>query len=336
VSLDGVEVGCSASLGVAWAPDHGVTHDELMRHADEAMYRAKRTGLGVQAFDQQSDDAHTQRVDRLEQLTRSMEDELELWFQPIVDASTLRTSGVEGLVRWRHPVDGVLAPLDFLDLVEASGLTARFDTHVLTLGVRHAAYLVGTGTPNVVAVNITPKGLADRSFVRRFRELLEAHGVAASLMALEISERSVDDDQRALLDTLAELRDMGVRISLDDFGTGYSSLTRLRQLPITEIKIDRSFVAAMMSSPADEIIVRSTIEMARELGFGVIAEGVADEPTLLRLRELGCAHVQGFLFGAATPTGERIDTLDARPPEVAPRAVPGVSDRPWVSRGAGR
>ena len=161
----------------------------------------------------------------------------------------------------------------------------------------------------IVAVNITSRGLSDRSFARRFREILAAHDVEPSLMAIEVSERSVADDQRVLLETLAVLRALGVRIALDDFGTGYSSLTRLRQLPISEIKIDRSFVSAMTSSPADEIIVRSTIEMARELGLGVIAEGVSDEATLARLQQLGCSHVQGFLFAPATPEGRRQDSF---------------------------
>jgi diguanylate cyclase (GGDEF)-like protein len=307
VSLDGVEVGCSASVGAAWSPDHGVTHDELMRHADEAMYRAKRGGLGVQAFTTQSDPRHEQRVDRLEALTDRLEEELELWFQPIVDTATLQTVALEGLVRWRHRDEGVLAPIEFLDLVESSGLTSRFDAHVVTSGVRQAAALKGAGSPMIVAVNITSRGLSDRSFARRFRDILAAHDVEPSLMAIEVSERSVDADQRVLLETLAELRSLGVRIALDDFGTGYSSLTRLRQLPISDIKIDRSFVSAMTSSPADEIIVRSTIEMARELGLGVIAEGVSDEATLARLQQLGCSQVQGFLFAPATPADHRAD-----------------------------
>jgi diguanylate cyclase (GGDEF)-like protein len=308
VSLDGVEVGCSASVGAAWSPDHGVTHDELMRHADEAMYRAKRGGLGVQAFSNQSDPHHEQRIDRLEALTDRLEQELELWFQPIVDTDTLETTAYEGLVRWRHPDEGVLAPIEFLDLVESSGLTARFDTHVITLGARQAAAMKRAGSPMIVAVNITSRGLSDRSFPRRFRDILAAHDVEPSLMAIEVSERSVDADQRVLLEALAELRSLGVRIALDDFGTGYSSLTRLRQLPISDIKIDRSFVSAMTSSPADEIIVRSTIEMARELGLGVIAEGVSDEATLARLQQLGCSQVQGFLFAPATPEGYRVDS----------------------------
>jgi predicted signal transduction protein with EAL and GGDEF domain len=316
VSLDGVEVGCSASIGAAWSPDHGTTHDELMRHADEAMYRAKRGGLGVQAFTRQSDPRHEQRVDRLEALTERLEEELELWFQPIVDTATLRTVALEGLVRWRHPDEGILAPIEFLDLVESSGLTSRFDTHVVTSGVRRAAALKRAGTPMTVAVNITSRGLSDRSFAGRFREILAAHDVEPSLMAIEVSERSVDADQRALLETLAALRSLGVRIALDDFGTGYSSLTRLRQLPISDIKIDRSFVSAMTSSPADEIIVRSTIEMARELGLGVIAEGVSDEATLARLQQLGCSHVQGFLFAPATPAGDQ-GASPYRPVEVA-------------------
>lgn len=323
VSLDGVEVGCSASVGAAWSPEHGVTHDELMRHADEAMYRAKRGGLGVQAFSDQSDPRHEQRIDRLEALTERMEEELELWFQPIVDTATLQTSAYEGLVRWRHRDEGVLAPIEFLDLVESSGLTARFDTHVITLGVRQAAVMKRAGRPMIVAVNITSRGLSDRSFARRFRDILAAHDVEPSLMAIEVSERSVDDDQRVLLETLAELRSLGVRIALDDFGTGYSSLTRLRQLPISEIKIDQSFVSAMTSSPADEIIVRSTIEMARELGLGVIAEGVSDEATLARLQQLGCSHVQGFLFAPATPEGHRQDSYrsEAPPAGVSPADV---------------
>lgn len=308
VSLDGVEVGCSVSIGAAWSPDHGMTHEELMRHADEAMYRAKRGGLGVQAFTTRVDPRHGQRIERLEALTERLEEELELWFQPIIDTATLETTAYEGLVRWRHGVEGVLLPIEFLDLIESSGLTSRLDEHVVTLGARRAAVMKHAGRPMIVAVNITARGLSDRSFPRRFRDILAAHDVEPSLMAVEVGERSLGDDQGVLLGTLAELRSMGVRIALDDFGTGHSSLTRLRQLPISDIKIDRSLVSAMTSSPADEIIVRSTIEMARELGIGVTAEGVSDETTLARLLQLGCPHVQGFLFAPATPAGHRDDS----------------------------
>ncbi len=230
-------------------------------------------------------------------------------------------------MRWRHPDEGVLAPIEFLDLVESSGLTSRFDAHVVTLGVRHAAALAAAGTPDDRCVNITSRGLSDRSFARRFRDVIAAHDIDPALMAIEVSERSVDDDQQVLLETLAALRALGVRIALDDFGTGYSSLTRLRQLPISEIKIDRSFVSAMTSSPADEIIVRSTIEMARELGLGVIAEGVSDEATLARLQQLGCSHVQGFLFAQATPDGHRNDPWPVRARRLACLGGPAPADR---------
>lgn len=300
--IGGVEMMCGASVGVAISPDHGTTPDDLIRNADHAMYTAKRSGHGLKVFDGREDARSVRQIARLAELTRGLDDQVELWFQPVVDAATGRQVSMEGLARWRHPTEGILPPAEFLDLVESAGLTVRFDNAMVRRAIERIARL-GNDSDLTVSVNVSQRGLADRAFVRRVRKQLAAVGVAPHRLTVEISERDVDSDQRSVLGTLAELQEMGVGISLDDFGTGYSSLSRLRGLPITEIKIDHGFVTVMTDSPADDIIVRSTVEMARELGLSVVAEGVANAAIEQRLRELGCDRLQGFLFGKATPDG---------------------------------
>jgi diguanylate cyclase (GGDEF)-like protein/PAS domain S-box-containing protein len=302
VLIDGVEMVCAASIGVSASPGHGTTPDDLVRNADHAMYQAKRSGLGVELFKQDSDRRSVARLARLAELSRGMDDQIELWFQPIMDVASGHQVSMEGLARWRHPTEGIIGPNVFIEMVESAGLTVRFDTAMVRRAVEQLARL-GPASDLTVSVNVSQRGLADQSFTRRLRKQLAAMGVESHRLIVEISERDVDSDQRSVLRTLAELRELGVGISLDDFGTGYSSLSRLRGLPITEIKIDHGFVTVMNESPADAIIVRSTVEMARELGLGVVAEGVSDEAILEHLRELGCTRAQGFLFGAANPKG---------------------------------
>jgi len=296
VMLDGLGIDLQASMGVALFPEHGQDVDSLVQKADVAMYQAKAApGSGYKVYTPERDPNSTQRLELTGELRRALVDgELVLHYQPQIDLQTRLVSGVESLVRWRHPRHGLLAPDKFLPLAQHSGLMQALTREVLKMALRQCRTWHDADVPIRVAVNVAAPDLLDLQFPQAVDELLIERGVAASSLELEITEGIILADPVRARTVLTRLHAMGVRLAVDDFGTGYSSLAYLRELPVDAIKIDRSFVRDMATKADNEVIVRAIIDLARNLSMGVIAEGVEDEATWNRLADLGCDSAQGY------------------------------------------
>lgn len=312
VNLGGIDVEVAASVGGTIAPLHGRDPHGLLQRADVAMYDAKRSGAPFHMYVPDDDRHSLDRLTLMGELRNLLDEELEVWFQPKVDLRTGKATELEALARWQHPRRGLLGPGQFLELCEVSGLIGELTFRVLDLAIEAMVEM-----PDVcVAVNVPVRNLYQRNLPEQIADRLEAYGVGPERLILEITEREIMEDHRAIFDVLEAVDALGVRISIDDFGTGFSSLTHLRRLPIHEIKIDQSFIGGMLDRENDYIIARSIIDLAHNLGHRVVAEGVEDTATLELLRSLGCDVVQGFLFSRPGPL-DRIRALLAAGPAIA-------------------
>jgi diguanylate cyclase (GGDEF)-like protein len=295
--LDGMMLQVEASIGVAMHPDDASDVPHLMRLADVAMYQAKEDCTGVELYQSERDVHSLGRLGLMGSLRSGIEgDQLEMVFQPKISLTDGDAIGVEALVRWRHPEHGLLAPDAFLDLAEHSGLMRQLTADVLTKSLRRTAMWWQQGLELPVSVNVSVRDLADVSFVGSLAEALAASGLPARALQLEITEHVLMADPARMTAALEALAGTGVDLSLDDFGTGYSSLVHLKRLPVSEIKIDRSFVSRMTTDSDDAAIVKSIVELAHALGLRAIAEGVEDEDTRDALTALHCDAAQGYLF----------------------------------------
>jgi diguanylate cyclase (GGDEF)-like protein len=293
--VESLSLQVTGTLGYACFPQHGRTPQDLLSHADVALYWAKASDEPVKGYAEDQDEYTIDRLALAAQLRRGIErGELVVDYQPKVALHAASTFAVEALVRWDHPQLGRLAPGAFVPLAEQSGLIKLLTERVLEASIRQCAQWREEELPVRVSVNVSTKSLLDQELPAIIRELLECFDVPASLLQLEITEsRTVTDLGRARA-VLEELRSMGVTVAVDDFGTGFSSLSQLQQLPIDEIKIDRSFVMRMDEDRNDAVLVRSIIELGRSLGLRVTAEGVETESSLQTLRQFGCDFAQGF------------------------------------------
>lgn len=287
-----------ASIGVALYPENGVDASVLMQRADVAMYAAKSSGSGYGFYSPTADQNYPTRLTLLSDLRQAIEHEqFELYFQPIVNLANSRIAGIEALARWRHPRDGILLPDSFIPLLEQSGLIRGLMPWVVSEALKRAHALQLAGLPLTVSINLSMRDLQDPYIVESFAELLEAHQVPADSIVLEITESAVMTDPPRTLELLLKLSRMGLKIAIDDFGTGYSSLTYLKKLPVSTLKIDKSFVIGMTSDDNDAAIVRTSIDLAHNLGLKVVAEGVESEAVLGQLEALGCDLAQGHYVG---------------------------------------
>jgi len=301
VEIGGVTLGVEASAGLSLHPDDAGDASTMLQHADVALYVAKRTHLGVALYDAAQDEHTPERLRMLGELARGIDDgELVLHYQPKHHLGGT-VHGVEALVRWRHPARGLLPPGEFIPAAERTGLIHPLTDVVLGMAVAQARRWYDEGTPTQVAVNISTRSLLHAGFADRVLAFLATARTPAGLLSLEITETTIMEDPDRALAVLTRLAGAGVRLSIDDFGTGYSSLAYLKSLPVHELKIDRSFVAALTTSQRDRVIVDSTVALGRRLGLEVVAEGVEDEATLLQLELLGCTLAQGFLFSRPVP-----------------------------------
>ncbi|MDT0441178.1 putative bifunctional diguanylate cyclase/phosphodiesterase [Streptomyces johnsoniae] len=318
LDLDGLTLVVEASVGVAVFPDHAPEGEGLLRRADVAMYAAKRDRSGVEVYEASRDVNTPDRLALLGDLRRALDTgEVELHYQPKVRFDGV-VAGLEALLRWQHPDRGRVPPDEFIAIAETSGLMPRLTEYVLETALGQVARWRADGLTVPVAVNVSPRDVHTPGFAGAVAARLARHGVPAGSLQLEITEHVMLEDPQQAADTLAGLTGHGVRMSLDDFGTGYSSLVHLRRLPVSELKIDRSFVARLVVDSEDAEIVRCTVELAHSLGLVVVAEGVEDDETWERLRALGCDAVQGWLVAAAMPPAETTAWLRARetaPPE---------------------
>jgi diguanylate cyclase (GGDEF)-like protein len=306
------------SIGVASFPEQADTRVELLRYADRAMYRAKRRGSGAEVYVAEDDESSRERLTLAGELRGAIaDDQLVLHYQPKADLATATVRGVEALVRWEHPQRGLLYPAAFIDLAEQHGLMRRLTLHVLELAMYQQREWRHAGINLPVAVNLSPANLLDMRFPADVAALLSAWQVPPGALQLEVTENTVMLDPPRALDTIARLSELGITFALDDFGTGYSSLAQLKRLPVTELKIDRSFVLEMTTNGEDAAIVRSTVDLARNLGLEVVAEGVETQAHWEQLAAFGCHTAQGYHLSRPLPADELTDWVrrrDAAPP----------------------
>jgi len=305
IVLDGVHIQAGVSIGAACSPEHGTDADLLLQRADVAMYQAKSAGETYRLYDPLDDRFTVRRLKLLGELPRAInEGELVVHYQPKIDLRSSSVIGVEALVRWAHPEHGMIAPDEFIELAEVSGLVRELTRQVIEQSIDQLRVWDDEGIHLTVAVNLSVRNFTDADLPIWVEQCLEAAEIEPGRLMLEITESEVMDDVVLALGVLERLSALGVRSSIDDFGTGYSSLSYLRQLPIDEIKIDRSFVGTMAVNQSDTVIVRSIIELGHNLDLDVVAEGVEDEWTLDSLRSLGCDQAQGYYFSRPVPAEE--------------------------------
>lgn len=299
--VQGLALRITASVGIASFPQ-ATDADELMKHADIAMYQAKASRSGYEFYAREQDTNSQERLGLAAELATALEhDGIVVHFQPQAEAQSRRITSVEALVRLRLPDGRLVPPLEFLVAAEQAGLSRTLTRKVAGIALDQLRVWRAAGHDLSLAVNTTVADLLDNKFPGEMAAALDARGLPPDSLILEVTESSVLSDPKRIGSVLAQLTDLGIGISLDDFGTGYSSLTHLKSLPVCELKLDRSFVAQMRTDATDAAIVSATIELARKLGIRVVAEGVEDEPTWKALNALGCERIQGYLLSRPVP-----------------------------------
>ncbi|WP_238008207.1 bifunctional diguanylate cyclase/phosphodiesterase [Dactylosporangium sp. AC04546] len=321
VLLDGLPIDVGGSVGVAVYPEHGGSFEELMQHADVAMYDAKARGDNLAVYAPESDHNSPERLSLLADLRWALESPensgIALYYQPQVELATGAVVGLEALLRWQHPERGPVDPEELIKVAEHSAVMRLLTLRIVDEAVGQLAAWGAAAGDVRVAINVSVRDLHTGEIAERIETRLREFAVDPSRLELEITESALMADPRRVLATLARLERLGVAIALDDFGTGYSSMLHLRRLPLAEVKIDRSFVLGVATDPDDAAIVRSMIDLARALGLRVVAEGVEDEPTWRMLVESGCDLAQGWYFARPMPPAQLIDWLTRRNQSVA-------------------
>jgi diguanylate cyclase (GGDEF)-like protein/PAS domain S-box-containing protein len=321
--LDGYELVASVSLGIALT-EPGKTADDVLRDADVAMYDAKAKGGGglFKVFDQVSMGTRSSKRLQLEaDLRKGLErDEFEVHYQPFYSLADQRIVGAEALVRWRHPGNGLISPGDFIPMAEETGLILPLGRDVLTKAcqqVRSIRDKLAIDLP--ISVNLSPRQFQESGLLSQVAAVLDASGLPSELLIFEITETMVMEDLVSAREVMKKLRRLGVRLAIDDFGTGHSSLGYLKQFPVDEVKVDRTFVQGVAASPVDSAIVRAVIDLANAMGIASVAEGVETKGQVARLRKLGCQIGQGFYFSRPLPAREFDELLTCHfPRTVAP------------------
>ncbi|MDQ6696265.1 MAG: EAL domain-containing protein, partial [Actinomycetota bacterium] len=313
VVVGGLRLEVRASLGVALAPDHGTDRSTLLRRADIAMYHAKTNSTGIEVYEPGRDPHNTRRLVLTSEMHLALESSsLELHYQPKAEIFSGKVSGVEALLRWSHPLYGTIAPSEFIPMAEQTGLIRPLTLWALETALQQLASWQRSGFDLTLAVNLSARSVFDAELAEQLDRLLSRTHVAPAALTLEITESSIFGDRPQGHTVVDDLASLGVRLAIDDFGTGYSSFVRLGQLPVHEVKIDQSFVTDMMTNDSHEAIVRSTIDLARNLKLRVVAEGVEDRATWMHLGELGCHAGQGFYLSEALPATELLPWLRGR------------------------
>jgi len=313
-----------ASVGIALAPDHGDNIDDVLRRADLAMYDAKRSGSGYAMFAAEQEDAPARRLTLLDNLRHCVErDQLVLHYQPKIDLTTRKIIGVEALVRWNHPSGELLMPGAFMPEVEHSELMIPITKWVIGEALDKLRAWRDGGHDLTIAVNLGARCLAQGAGIFEMVDgLMAASGLPPDKLTFELTESALIDTETPGL--LARLQDMDQQLSIDDFGTGYSSLLYLQQLPVAEIKADKSFVTTLSSVKEDAVIVRSIIDLAHNLSVQVVAEGVEDEKTMDLLLEFGCDAAQGYYFSRPVPGDDLTAWLETSPFGLPRRLMAGT------------
>jgi diguanylate cyclase (GGDEF)-like protein len=316
VELDGVPVSAGLTIGWATSPHDGASTDELMRAAEQALRAARTQRRGIVQHSGELRRFDPGGVALVAELRRALaENELILHYQPKISLASERVHSLEALIRWQHPTRGLLSPAEFLPIAESTGLIGDLTTWVLDRAAQEMRRWNDQGLELSVAVNVSPRSLGDTALPDQVLDVLRSHAVPPKRLTVEITENGVMDDPARAAEVLARLHRAGVGVSLDDFGQGATSLTHLARLPLDELKIDRAFVVAMRTSMEDHHIVRSVVELGRQLNLTVVAEGVEDRESVDVLEAFGCHVVQGYLYARPMPPVALTDWLTGRDEE---------------------
>lgn len=295
-----LEIG--ASIGIALFPEHGDNVMNLLRRADVAMYTAKQEGKDFVVYNASLDQHALEQLTLANELRQGIErGEFEVYYQPKVDLRRNKICGVEALVRWHHPRRGLIQPAQFMDITERTGIIHTLSLHVLHLAAHQCKKWHAEGLLLNIAVNLSPMGLMDTQLAETVRGILHRASLDPAFLILEITEGPIMSSEKQTHEILTQLAALGIRISVDDFGTGHSTLGRLKKLPVSEVKIDKSFVFEMLNDSNNAAIVRTTIDLAQSLGLKVVAEGVETLQQLDALRALKCDMVQGYFISRPIP-----------------------------------
>lgn len=324
----GLPIAVGAGIGIAYYPEHTTDADNLLRYAEIAMYSAKRTQDEFAIYDPaQRTDTKSNLVLAGELRSAIGDGELLLHYQPKVDVATGRVVGLESLVRWHHPREGLMSPERFVQLAERTGLVRPLTLWVLNSVMQQSATWRDRGITLPIAVNFSVLNLHDPHLQLQVAELLDAWDLPGDAIEIEVTESAAIDDPDRAAATLTRLSRLGISIAIDDFGTGYSSLAYLKRLPLDAVKIDKSFVMGMLHDGDNDAIVRTTIDLAHNLGLRVVAEGIEDRATWNRLAQLQCDHAQGF-FISQPLDADAITAWLTRHPARSRRAAPSAALSP--------
>ncbi len=302
ITLDNHTVDLGAGIGVACCPDHGIDADALMSHAEVAMYAAKRNQSGVVVYTAALDSSSEESLSLLSELRTAVDGgQLRLFLQPKIALATGAVVGAEALVRWEHPQRGLLPPMRFIPFAERTGFIRMLTGWMIERCAHVLQQLHAAGKPLKLSVNLSTRDLLDQELSVKLQRLIEVEHIDPATLCLEITESAIMDDPPRALQTLERLHQMGFKLAIDDFGTGYSSLAYLKRLPVDELKIDQSFVLNMERDLDDAKIVRSTVDLAHNLGLSVVAEGVETAKAWKLLQALGCDEAQGYFVAKPMP-----------------------------------
>lgn len=303
----------SPSIGIARYPENASEPDKLIQQADSAMYTAKRSGSGFAFYIEDEDHANGDRVGLLGEISQAVDrDQLEVHFLPKIALDSGDVVDVEALVRWRHPIHGLLRPVDFIELAELSGAIQELDRQVISTGLSQHSLWSSLDLNVGLAVNLSIKNLYDPALLAHLESEFARSDIDPNDVIFELSERDLIQDLAQAALPIGRLGDLGVRLAIDDFGLGASSLAGLRELPVSEIKIDRSFISTMLSDESSDVIVRSIVDLGHNLGFKVTAEGVESIAALDHLIEMGCDYAQGFQISEALSSDDLLSWFARR------------------------
>ncbi len=311
IRLDDHTIDVGAGVGIAISPTDGDDAHVLLGRAEVAMYAAKARQSGIIAYQPSLDSGSAESLSLLSELRTAVDhDQLRLFLQPKIELATGRVLGGEAQVRWQHPTRGMVAPMRFIPFAEQTGFIRVLTAWMIERCAARSTELRAHGLDMKLAINLSTRDLLDQELPERLERLLDEEPMDPGSLCLEITESAIMDDPARALQTLQRLHDMGLRLSIDDFGTGYSSLAYLKRLPVHELKIDKSFVMAMEKDRADLKIVRSTIDLAHNLGLSVVAEGVENAQAWALLKTLKCDEAQGFFMARPMPEVEFASWVD--------------------------
>ncbi|GMR17804.1 MAG: hypothetical protein BMS9Abin33_0198 [Gammaproteobacteria bacterium] len=331
--VDDMDIKVELTTGIVISPEHGDDVDALFRQAEVAMFYARKSGVEYSVYIAEQDPHDRRRLGFLGELRKAIQDnELTLHYQPKIDLKTQKTIGAEVLLRWDHPKYGIIQPDEFIPYAERSGLIRPLTLWVLNTALHQSSNWIRRGIDLEVSVNLSARNLQDTHLVETTRQLLEAWDVEPTRLELEITESAMMVDHVRAKQVLLELDALGINLAIDDFGTGYSSLAYLKSLPIDCLKIDKSFVMDLIHDKNDEVIVRSTIDLAHNLGQKVIAEGVESQEILDQLLEMKCDYAQGCYFSRPMPSEEVVAWLLQSPWGVKKKQAGGVVKLKSVTR----